>query len=339
MRVGLIGGAVFVGRAMVEEALGRGHEVVALSRGVSGKPPADVTWIRGDREADQDLAALASEGPFDAIVDTSGFVPSVVGASARALRDATGRYVFVSSLSVYADGLGGADESSPVFECPPDAGPEDGDYGTLKAGCERAAIEVFDDRAVLVRAGLILGPRENIGRLPWWLRRVERGGEVLAPGRPGRPIQYVDARDLAAWIVDACCASDGPSGPINAVSPPASSTMGELLEGCVEATGSDARLVWLDDAFLLEHDAGPWHELPLWVPENDEWAGFYEARADRAAETGLSFRPARRTVDGTWAWLADGGDPQPRPGLSLPGMDPEKERAILDAWHVERLEP
>lgn len=232
MRLLVLGGTRFLGRAVVADALARGWQVTTLTRGASGPPPAGVTARTGDRTTAGGLAALDGGG-WDAVVDTSGFVPRVVGASARALSGRVGHYVYVSSISAYPDWPDRpVDGDTPVRDCPPAAGPDDGDYGTLKAGCERAVTAVFGERATLVRAGLIVGPYEDVGRLPWWLSRVARGGEVLAPGRPDRPLQLVDARDLAAWMLT--CASGGAAaglgGAFAAVGPSGSPTMAGLLE-------------------------------------------------------------------------------------------------------------
>jgi nucleoside-diphosphate-sugar epimerase len=185
---------------------------------------------------------------------------------------------------------------------------------------------------VHLRAGLILGPRENVGRLPWWLRRIARGGDVLAPGPHDLGIQYVDARDLAHLGLDA--GEAGRSGPVDVVTPQGAATMGELLEACVEVTGSDARLVWLDPEFVTAQGLEPWQELPVWMPRDDvEMYALHQGDVSRALSWGLRPRPLRETVADTWAWVqqvdADGTAPEPRPGM---GVEPDKEAAALAAW-------
>ena len=217
MRLLIIGGSSFLGRATAEEALRRGDSVTTFNRGLSDADVDGVEALRGDRTSDADLAQLAGR-EFDAVVDTCGFVPEVVGRSTAVLRDSGAFYAYVSSMSATTTWpVATTPDNAPGQDCPSDAGPDDGDYGRLKAGCERAVTETFGDRALVVRSGLIIGPHENVGRLPWWLTRIARGGEVLAPGDPDVPMQLVDARDLAAFMLDAALAGTG--GTVNATGP------------------------------------------------------------------------------------------------------------------------
>lgn len=328
MRLLVLGGTVFLGDAIVRDALDRGWEVATFSRGRSGEPVPGAEALLGDRTSATDLERLRDRS-WDAVIDTSGFIPAVVGRSVRLLADRVPAYCFVSSISVYPDALAeSVDEHGRIYDCPADA--TSGEYGELKAGCERAVTAAYGERALLVRPGLILGPRENIGRLPWWLQRIAAGGDVLAPGQPGRPLQYVDARDLAAWLLDAVSA--GMIGPVNVVSRPGHASMGELLDACVAVTGSGARLRWTPEELLAEHFVEPWTELPCWVPElAPTMAGHLAARVERATESGLRCRPVTETVADTWAWLQAGGVPVPRPGLPPVGLPAEKERAVLAA--------
>ena len=241
MRLLVLGGTEFVGRAVVEGALGRGWDVTVFHRGRHA-PPHGVAALHGDRTAEGGLKALADPdlAPWDAVVDTWSGAPRAVRDSARLLADRAERYVYVSSGSVYTfPAAPGGGEDRPVVEGSADDG-DAADYARAKRGGELAATAAFGDRALLVRAGLILGPWENIGRLPWWLTRVARGGEVLAPGPPGLELQYIDVRDLAAWTLDAVEA--GLHGPYGLVSPPGHTTMRELLETLVRVTGSGAVL-------------------------------------------------------------------------------------------------
>jgi 2'-hydroxyisoflavone reductase len=327
MQLLVLGGTAFLGRHVVAEALALGHSVTTFNRGMSGVDAEGVEALRGDRAVEDDLEQLRDR-TFDAVVDTSGFDPRTVRGSLDALGD-VGHYAFVSSISVYPGWpTESVDEESPVFACPPDAGPGVG-YGEGKAGAERAVIDAVGDRALIVRAGLLLGPYENIGRLPWWLRRAARGGDMLAPGNPDRAMQLVDARDLAIWMLD--CAARDVSGTYNATGPTGNVTMGSWLGSCAHVTGGAARLVWADDDLLLRHGVEPWTELPLWTPDTAEYAGIWTASTARAEAAGLRCRPVTETVADTWASLRtqpDAANIPPR-GLPAAGIDPDKERAIL----------
>lgn len=327
----VIGGTSFLGRASVVEALRRGHRVTTYNRGGSAPDVTGVQPVRGDRDDDAALAQLAGRR-FDGVVDTCGFVPRVVAKSARLLADIVGHYAFVSSISaapswpeaVARDGEAGR-------PCPSDAGPDDGDYGVLKAGCERAVTELLGDRSTIVRAGLILGPHENVGRLTWWLSRIARGGEVLAPGDPDRPMQLVDARDIAAFMLD--CIDHGTGGTFNVSAQPGNATMGSWLGDAVDAVGSGARLSWVDDDVLLAHEVQPWTELPLWMPPGQGGDHAWDAQTAAAARAGLTCRPVADTVRDTWAWMqAESVPPTDELGrFGGNGIDPAKEQAILAA--------
>jgi nucleoside-diphosphate-sugar epimerase len=273
------------------------------------------------------LAAI-ERGEWDIVADTWSWAPAAVRDSARALVGRAGRYVYVSTRSVYAPPTpAGADESAPLVEGSPDDA-EDGAYATIKRGAEVAAVDAFGDRALLVRAGLVLGPYENIGRLPWWLRRIARGGPVLAPGPPDLGIQYIDVRDMAAWSLDAAVAGLG--GPYDVVSPPGFTTMRELLETCVEITGSDAELRWTDPERILQAGVEPWQDLPIWLPPGETHAMIHQAGVAKALAAGLKCRPVAETVADTWAWLRSiGGEPPQRPDRPQVGLDPEVEASLL----------
>jgi 2'-hydroxyisoflavone reductase len=339
MRLLIIGGTSFLGRATAVEALRRGDTVTTFNRGTSAPDVEGVEPLRGDRADDVALEQLAGR-EFDGVVDTCGFVPRVVGQATRLLAGTVGHYVYVSSVSASGSWPGEVahddDEGPP---CASDAGPDDGDYGVLKRGCERAVTEVFGDRSTVARAGLILGPHENVGRLTWWLSRMARGGEVLAPGDPDRAMQLIDARDLAAYLLDSV--QTRRSGTYNVTAQTGNATMGSWLTDAAEATGADARLSWVDDAFLLAHDVEIWTELPLWSPA-DDGPHVWDADATGAARTGLVCRPVRDTVRDTWAWMQAAAvaptDELGRFGGSRNGgqngMDPAREKEILAAWHA-----
>jgi 2'-hydroxyisoflavone reductase len=327
----VLGGTVFLGLAYVEEALARGHLVTTFNRGRSAADDPRVEAIHGDRTEAGALDVLRGR-QFDAVVDTSGFVPRVVGASARVLVDGTDRYVFISTVGASAEWPARpSDESAPRFDCAADAGPDDGDYGTLKAGCERAVEEVYAERALVVRPGVILGPHENIGRLPSWLDRMARGGRVLAPGDPAEELQLIDGRDIALWTLDLLERGAG-EGIYNLVGPPGNATYGSWLGDCVEVTGGDAELVWVEDAFLLEQEVEPWSELPLWLPMDGESDYGWKAPVARAEAEGLRTRPVRETVEDTWAWMQAGGRPNTRADRPRHGLAADKEQRILAAW-------
>ncbi|GAA2446084.1 NAD-dependent epimerase/dehydratase family protein [Streptomyces macrosporus] len=330
MRLLILGGTEFVGRAVAEEASARGRRVTVFHRGRHAAPPG-VAELLGDRTADGGLDALekaAGDGGWDAVVDTWSGAPSAVRDAAELLAPHVRHHVYVSSRSVYADPVpAGLDENGPVVDASPDD--ESGaDYARAKRGGELAALAAFGDRALLVRAGLILGPHENIGRLPWWLLRVARGGEVLAPGPRDLPLQYVDARDLAGWTLDAV--ERGLGGPYNVVSPPGHTTMAELLESCVRVTGSGAELRWTEPETVLAAGALPWTDLPIWIPPGEAHDALHQGDVSQAVAAGLRCRPVAETVADTWAWLRGlGGEPPRRPDRPRLGLAPEKEAEIL----------
>ena len=325
MRLLVLGGTRFFGRHLVEAALVRGHEVTLFNRGRHGVelfPEAE--RLEGDR--DGDLSALRGRR-WDAVVDTCGYLPRAVRASAGLLAGAVEHYTFVSSISVYGDfGRLGYGEDAPV-RTPPDPEPEGVDwalYGELKVGCERAAEGAMPGRVLVVRPGMIVGPHDYTDRFPYWCRRVAAGGEVLAPGNPGRQVQLIDARDLASWTIR--MAEERQSGAYNATGPESRLTMRTMLEGVRAAVGSDARFTWVPEEFLLEAGVEPWTELPFWVPE--EMAGILAADVGKAVGAGLAFRPLADTVRDTLAWDARRNGP---PEIEA-GMPREREGKVLRAW-------
>ncbi|MDJ0343074.1 reductase [Streptomyces sp. H10-C2] len=326
MRILLLGGTEFVGRAVADVALARDWEVTAFHRG-RHEAPRGVATLLGDRSVEGGLAAL-DRGEWDVVVDTWSAAPSAVRDATRLLADRVGSYVYVSSRSVYPfPHPAGLAEDGPVV----DASPDDGEveYAQAKRGGELAALAAFGDRALLVRAGLIIGPGENIGRLPWWLGRIGRGGRVLAPGPHELALQYIDARDLATWSLDAV--ESGLGGPYNLVSPPGHTTMGELLETCVRVTGSDAELCWTEPETILAAGIEPWMDLPIWLPPGEDYDGMHQADVSKALAAGLRCRPVEETVADTWSWLlALGGKAPHRPDRPPVGLDPETEAKLLD---------
>jgi 2'-hydroxyisoflavone reductase len=327
MRVLVLGGTHHVGRAVVEEALARGDDVTALTRGVSGPPAAGARALQADRTDPAALAAALGDSTWDAVIDTWSGAPRVVLDSARLLAGRAGHYGYVSSRSVYSWPIArGLDESGPVVDGDP-ASEESADYAAAKRGGELAALAGFGGTTVLARAGLILGPYEIVGRMPWWLRRIERGGDVLAPGPAGQPLQYIDCRDLALWMLHA--AGEGTGGTFNTVSQPGHATMRSLLEAAVTVTGSDARLVWTPPEVIEAAGIAGWTELPVWVPPDGEAAGLHTGDVSAAYAAGLSCRPVLDTVADTWAWLQAEGDPPQPAGRPGHGLDAAREREVL----------
>jgi 2'-hydroxyisoflavone reductase len=325
VRVLILGGTKFLGRAAAEAAIARGHEVTLFNRGQTNPglfPEAE--HLHGDR--DGGLQPLEHR-EWDAVIDPSGYVPRVVRASAELLSAAVSHYVFVSSVSVYRDfSRPHFDETAPRIELEDPTVEEVMEhYGGLKALCEDVVAEVFPGRSANVRAGLIVGPHDPTDRFTYWPVRVARGGEVLAPGRPDRAVEFVDARDLGAWLVTV--AEQRTSGAFNATRD--GLTMGEVLETCRAVSGSDATFTWVDEPFLLEREVGQWMELPLWIAESDaEWAHMQEADVSRARAAGLTFRPLEETVADTLAWA------QTKDGWNDDvGLKPDRERELLAQWH------
>ena len=327
MKLLVLGGTNHVGRAVVETALARGDEVTTLTRGVSGPPAAGAHALYADRTNAEELGSALKDLSPDAVIDTWSGAPAVVGASVALLAGRAGWYGYVSSRSVYQWPIPpGLDESAPVVDGDP-ASESSEDYAAAKRGGELAAGAGFGGPVLLARAGLILGPYELVGRMPWWLRRIERGGDVLAPGPRERPLQYIDCRDLAAWMLLA--AGQGTSGVFNAVSKPGHATMESLLTAAVAVVGSDARLVWVDPAVIAAAGIEPWTELPVWVPPEGELAGLHDGDVSAAYRAGLVCRPVAETVADTWRWLQAEGDPDVRDDRPRNGLDPDREREVL----------
>jgi 2'-hydroxyisoflavone reductase len=322
MRILVLGGTQFVGRHAVEAALARGHEVTLFNRGRT-RPELfpEVERLHGDREGD--LSAIEGR-PFDAVVDTSGYLPDVVARTLDALGD-VGHYTFVSTMSVYRPDQRTAGEQGELETLPaPGEEPEGAQlYGANKALCEQEVLARFPD-AFVPRPGLIVGPWDPTGRFTYWPARIAAGGRVLAPEPRTQSVQVVDGRDLAAWIVAA--AERGLAGTFNTVSRPF--TLEHALETCRTVAEADAELVWVDGSFLLEREVGPWMELPLWIGDDPNDADLLRAPVERAFAAGLETRPLADTVADTLAWVRAGDAPIEPPA----GLDREKERRLLDEW-------
>ena len=323
MRLLIIGGTSFVGRHLVHAARAAGTEVTLFNRGQTNPGLfSDVERITGDRT--DDLGKLRG-WRWDAVVDVNGYLPRVVGAAVEALADSCGHYTFISTISVYGDvGAEGPSEDSPVATLTEDTEEITGEtYGALKAQCEAFVRDRFGDEALVIRPGLVVGPYDPTERFVRWIRRTADGDEVLAPGRPQRRVQFIDARDLADWTIRQVLARG--AGTYNAVGPVQPLTMGELLEACVAVTEAGARLTWVPEQFLLDAGVSPWVDLPMWLPEVDN--GLEHADNGRAIAAGLTFRDLHDTVRATLRW--DSARPDRKPA----GMPVEREREILAAWH------
>jgi 2'-hydroxyisoflavone reductase len=300
---------------VVEAALARGHEVTIFTRGETNPDLfPEVEKLRGDR--DGNLDALRGR-EWDAVIDVAGYLPRVVRQSVELVDSPY--YLFVSTRSVYSDLAGDTDEDAPVHS---DVDSEDVSqhYGELKAMCERVARE---RPGSVVRPGLIVGPHDPTGRFTYWPHRIARGGEVLAPSEPSEPVTLIDVRDLGEWIVRLC--ESRTEGVFNAIDV---RTWGELLEACVDATDSEARLVWIPTEWLVEREVGEWMELPLWISSPDS-LGMHRVGNARAVEAGLTFRPLEDTICATLAEAELTDDA---------GMKPERERELLDEWAATRGE-
>jgi 2'-hydroxyisoflavone reductase len=320
----ILGGTQFLGRHLVDAALTAGHEVTLFNRGQTNPELyPEVEKLRGDR--DGDLTALQNR-TFDAVIDVAGYLPRVVRQSAQLLEPNVGRYVFISSISVFADFTKpGLNEDSALATIE-DGSTEDVEehYGALKALCEREVQAIYGERSWMVRPGLIVGPYDPTNRFTYWVTRVAEGGRVLAPGPQDRPVQYIDARDLAEWTVRGITSQM--SGTHNATGPHPAVTIAEVLEACRAAAGSNAEFVWVDDDFLTAAEIGPWMELPLWVPSDDEYAALMEVDVSRAVAGGLTFRSPIDTARAILEWARSEGK---LPGDA--GLDREKERKLLES--------
>ena len=297
MRILVIGGTRFLGRHLVEAALERGHDVTLFNRGQTNAelfPP--VTKLRGDR--DSDLSALQGH-TWDVVVDTCGYVPRVVSASARALAHSTNLYVFISSISVYAeDNDSTISESSRVATMPDETVEQvtNETYGPLKVLCERAAEQAMPGRVLQIRPGYIVGPHDPTDRFTYWPYRVAQGGEVAVPGDPEAPVQFIDVRDLTGWIVR--MSEAGKTGTYNATGPASLLTMQHFLQTCKDVTRSDARFTWLSEPFVTERHLEA--DFPIWTPA--EAVYFATVDCARAIADGLTFRPLGDTIQATLQW-------------------------------------
>jgi 2'-hydroxyisoflavone reductase len=325
MKLLILGGTRFLGRHVAAQALARGHQLTLLHRGRSG--PAvfpEAQHLLSDR--DGDLSVLG-DGTWDAAVDTSAYFPRQVRAVAAKLAGRVGHYHLVSSISAYADfENGGSIESAPLASLlDPTVEVVNGEtYGGLKALCEQAAQAAFGERCLISRPGLIVGPFDPTGRFTWWVQRLARGGDVLAPGRPESPVQFIDVRDIAAWTL--LQAERAHAGVYNLNGPSQALTMGAFLQTAQQVLQPGAKLVWVDEAFLQAQGVAAWSDLPVWLP-TDSFA-MHRTPTARAQASGLMCRPLPETLQDTLAWCQTAQDPA-RPGV---GLTADREASLLAAW-------
>jgi 2'-hydroxyisoflavone reductase len=353
MRLLILGGTVFLGRHAVDAALARGHQVTLFNRGRHAGLFPDVEQLRGDRDGGLDPLHGRQ---WDAVLDTSGYLPRIVRAGAELLAGSVAHYTFVSSISVFRDfATPNQDEDAPLGAlADPTTETVDGaTYGPLKVLCEQAVQSAFPARSLIVRPGLIVGPHDPTDRFTYWPWRLAGRpagdslpvpGDVLAPGDPAAAVQFVDVRDLAGWMVRLIEArvsgvfnATGPEGPKR---PERAYTMGELLHICRQVAESEAsrsgELIWADEGFLLQAEVKPWTELPLWVPSSDpRMAHMQRVDCSRARAAGLTFRPVAETVRDTLAWART----RPADHTWRAGLPAGREAEVLREWRAQQARP
>jgi 2'-hydroxyisoflavone reductase len=327
MKLLILGGTVFLGRHLVEAALARHHQITLFNRGQHNPDLfPQVEKFRGDRDSGINILAGRI---WDTVIDTCGYIPRLVDASATFLAQVVSQYVFISTISVYAEPpFTGMDENAPLSKLEDETTEQiTGEtYGPLKVLCERIVEDVFQGRALIIRPGLIVGPHDPSDRFTYWPDRVGRGGEVLAPDNPSRVTQFINVRDLADWTISMI--ENRQNGVFNATGPNVPLTLGELFTCCREVTQSDAVFTWVSEEFLLDQNVTPYTELPLWLPRQD--AAWETVSISRALSQGLKFRPLAETVSATWSWSEARPPSTPRSN----GLPPERECSLLQAWHT-----
>ena len=328
MRIFFLGGTSFVGRHVAEAAIAAGHEITFFNRGMTDPSlfPAQ-RHVRGDRYGS--LEALANV-EADVVIDTSGYTPNAVRESALAVAGRIRRYVFVSTIDAYDFATLDIDESSPTKSLPTGAitsEPSAEHYGALKVLAERALVEVLGaERVLIVRAGLMVGPHDATDRFTYWPARIASGGRVLAPRAPTMPVQIIDVRDVAAWIVAEIAAQAG--GTFNLVGDCDTIALGDVLAACRDAAYANGALTWVSDDFLIANDVGAWVEMPLWLPESPEMRGLLRVRNERAKAVGLRLRPLATTVRDVLEEFRS----RPAGRTLRAGLSPKREATLLARW-------
>ncbi|MGM0776132.1 MAG: SDR family oxidoreductase [Bacillota bacterium] len=336
MKILILGGTRFLGKALAEEGLKRGHDITLFNRGNNKEAFSEVEQLVGDR--DGDVSQLKNR-KWDAVMDTCGFAPHQINKIAAVLGDSIEHYTYISSISVYKDWIPlNLKEDYHLQSMPQDRlkDVEEGRispyeyYGALKVLCEAEAEKHWPGRVLHIRAGQLVGPFDYTDRLPYWVQRVSEGGNIVVPGRPERPIQLIDVMDIAAWGFN--MAENSKTGTYNITGPDYELTMEELLNTCKSVTNSKAKFVWADEQFVLDHQIQPWTEMPLWIPEHFPLDGEVKPwhmciSVKKAIENGLSFRPLEDTIHDVYQWEKGRQDSGRKAGISR-----EKEQELLDAW-------
>lgn len=353
LKILVLGGTGFLGPAFVEAARARGHTLTLFNRGrtekrkeeVYGEPVfPDIEKIYGNRDplkhaveedptSPKGLTGLEGDRTWDAVFDTSGYVPRIVRASAELLKGRVAHYTFISTVSVYKENSQpGGDESREIGTIPDTTVEEMGasfeNYGPLKALCEQAAESVFPGKTLRIRPGLICGPGDPTDRFTYWPVRIAKGGDVLAPGEPIDPIQIIDVRDLAEFALR--CIEAGTVGVYNALGPEKGLTIGGLLDACKAVAFSDATFHWADAAFLAEHGVAPWAHMPVWIPPIGDTAGFHTWKTGASERAGLTFRPIADTCKATLDWWNKLPEKR-RTDPMRAGLTAEREKEVLAA--------
>jgi 2'-hydroxyisoflavone reductase len=339
LRILILGGTGFTGPYQVRYALSRGHKVTTFNRGKThpGELPNEVEQLIGDRNGQLD--ALKNR-QWDVVIDNPTTLPAWVRDAAQILKGNVERYVFISTISVYGEVKTGSDENTPTekyegadpyketLEAMKAGGYKT--YGPLKALSEKEAKKWFPGKTLIIRPGLIVGPRDETDRFTYWPVRIDRGGEVLAPGSPNDPVQFIDARDLAEWTIR--MVENRETGIYNATGPAKSLGIGGMLEGIKAALKSDTKFTWVSEEFLTEQKVQPWSDMPVWTGKE---SGLARAKIDRALSKGLTFRPVAETARDTLAWFKS--QPRDRQAKLRAGITPEREREVLAAWKKQDL--
>ncbi len=340
MKILILGGTRFLGRAFVEEALNRGHEVTLFNRGTNKEIFPEVEQLIGDRNGD--VSSLENR-KWDVVVDTCGFSPHHIRNVGEVLKDNIEHYIFISSLSVYKDWIPHHIKEDYILQPEPTAeqikAVENGEispyehYGALKVLCEKEAEKYWPGRVLHVRAGLLSGMFDYTDRLPYWIQRIAKGGKVLVPGRKDRPVQIVDIKDVANWGLN--MAENNKVGTFNVTGPNYELTMEELLNTCKKVPNSDATFVWVDESFMNEHKVQPWTEMPLWLPETfslegepKPWKGGFSINIESAVKEGLTFRRLEDTIADVYVWMKGMDEWELKAGISG-----KREKCLLEKWY------
>lgn len=334
MEILIIGGTIFLGRHYVQKALERGHKITLFNRGMHnpGLFP-DVEKIKGDRKTDMELLKGRK---WDAVIDTCGYTPSVVKISAEALKDSVGQYVFISSVSVYTDfSKNGINENDETGKLEKDTEEITGEtYGPLKVLCENVVKDIYGDRALIIRPGLIVGPDDPTDRFTYWPVRMREGGKVLAPASKNLPAQFIDVRDLADWTIHLI--ENSKSGVYNATGPEKELLLEDAVKQINEAAGGKAEIEWVDEKFLFDNNVAPWSDLPVWLPE--DMGGMASVSIEKAVKDGLKFTPLSDTVKDTLAWVKERkSNYHEKEGVQIrAGLTREREKELLEKWEATK---